>query len=785
MQPLQALRSHRRLTRALVALLLASGLFSIPSVSLRLTQAVGTLTNQQNLSSASAYDEWPQIDANGNRVTTVWTQRDDCDARKGQLGYASTTDGADFPGASVQSVGLCSNYQTADVALQSDGTAHIAFPAGKLIRYRRRTASGTIFDATVTRTADSLPNAARIARGGDGRLWVVWRSEDGSQILYKTSTDNGANWFNGSDGGIVASESGDSRAPDITVDQNNNPHVFWWKATGSSKGEIRYADWNGSSFTTGSVTNDGSTLLDADPSATVDASNVIHVAWRKQIGRDAGESWQIFTATRAASGGTWANYHAVATVSGNAGYGPAIATDPSNNVYVTYSEPLGGNTRHLVFVTEIGGVIARGPDLPYRRFANHSALAISTQNGVAAHIAYQDDFTSNNGEILYARVLIGSGGGGVSARPVLDGGKTSTNANPIPLSFTNVSGDPDGVRWNWGSAPTDGDNDSGGWKTFGSQSIAPPAGIDTSSACQQLTLYTQVRKGADRVQSAGSLTPATIKYDADVQGTVQGLNPFLSSLPPVYSQGVGIAAADPGIRAGDPGFTRLPLFALNIDAEADCSGLLSFKTPYIPTQPLNGGTSYFKTLSFGGVSLAPGPVSFDVLVIDTLGNSLNKRISLVYDPADTDTTGTQPNTKGLPTVGGGAVTGDGQQNIIQTLTFSNVNVADNFYRPNNPGSQFWGVWIANSTDGQMPADDSDRWFPVQVPTPGSGFSLKWNVMSGLNFSDPANHPGQYTVFVRFLDGAGNPSARETAIKTTVQLNAGYKIPTLQVPLVQK
>jgi hypothetical protein len=101
------------------------------------------------------------------------------------------------------------------------------------------------------------------------------------------------------------------------------------------------------------------------------------------------------------------------------------------------------------------------------------------------------------------------------------------------------------------------------------------------------------------------------------------------------------------------------------------------------------------------------------------------------------------------------------------------------------GKQFWGVWVANTTSSTMTADDpSLNWYPVRVPTPDSSFTIKWDIFSGLGFtSDLKNKPGDYYVFVRFLDGAGNAS--EGSLKVTVPLSAGYDIPTVQLPTLAR
>ena len=145
--------------------------------------------------------------------------------------------------------------------------------------------------------ADSLmPNPIRMARAPDGTLWVVWRDDNGSGIFYRYSTDGGQSWRTGEDGGVVASERGNMFRPDVSVGQDNLAHVVWYvRGRGPRQGDVRYADWNGTRFSVGDITTDGSDLYDADPAITVDGQNIQHVVWRKLV---AAGRWDIIYADR-------------------------------------------------------------------------------------------------------------------------------------------------------------------------------------------------------------------------------------------------------------------------------------------------------------------------------------------------------------------------------------------------------------------------------------------------------------------------------------------------------
>jgi hypothetical protein len=138
---------------------------------------------------------------------------------------------------------------------------------------------------------------------------------------------------------------------------------------------------------------------------------------------------------------------------------------------------------------------------------------------------------------------------------------------------------------------------------------------------------------------------------------------------------------------------------------------------------------------------------------------------------------------------GGSFSADTNNSIIRTLSFSGISVTDNLYGQQGenlpPGQQFWGVWLANSPKDQDPgADDPDlQWYAARVPAPGASFSVQWSLFSGQDFGADRNQAGTYTVYARFLDGAGNPSAE--SLSATVTLQPGYTLPQAALPFVMK
>lgn len=404
--------------RASAFVLLAGLVLVAPAVRPQTTAALGQIVEQQNISVSGDQSEIPQIDYNIGRLAAVWGERG-----HDEIGVNTTSLGSAWPNPLPLGTGSDTRYQNADVEIDAAGTTHIVYAAGNSVAHRAKLPTGTFTGVSVVASSD-FPNSVRMAQAPNGTLWVVWRGS-GSSVFYKFSNDGGVSWHNGSDGGVVASESGNMFAPDIAVDQDNNPHVVWYlREGGSHKGDVRYADWTGSSFVRSSLTTDGSGLYDADASITVDGQNVQHVVWRKSVGSD----WQIFYAFRVPGGG-WAGYTPIAATNGDAKYAPAIGTDKVGDVYITYSDPISGSARRILFLSKRIGGDWEGPiALSGGRWDSRSGVVGSNgPEGIYAHAVHQHEQGTDDGETIYSRILIQSCSAQVSAA----GANQANAANPV------------------------------------------------------------------------------------------------------------------------------------------------------------------------------------------------------------------------------------------------------------------------------------------------------------------------------------------------------------------
>jgi hypothetical protein len=289
--------------------------------------------------------------------------------------------------------------------------------------------------------------------------------------------------------------------------------------------------------------------------------------------------------------------------------------------------------------------------------------------------------------------------------------------------------------------------------------------------------------------TAGPIFQDKIKVDSSVDASVNAVNPNMAGLPTIYSQ--RITPADNyqgGAKDGDPGYTRVRKFFLGVTDAADCAGLKEFAAmatgePVTTIAP----EGYAGAPALPG-SATPGSRSVTVLVTDTLGTGQSYTTPLIYDPADTDPSEAVSNTLGLPVLNmnqNPSVTAPATtDNIFVTLSFSNIQVSDNLYGDGpGPGTNdFWGVWVANSATDIQADSPLLNWVAIPAPNPGPTFSIQWGLFSGIDTAVD-RRAGAYFVYVRFLDGAGNPS--EAVLKTQTTLSDPYTMPTIYGPIVRR
>ncbi|MCG8352801.1 MAG: exo-alpha-sialidase, partial [Chloroflexales bacterium] len=172
----------------------------------------------------------------------------------------------------------------------------------------------------------------------------------------------------------------------------------------------------------------------------------------------------------------------------------------------------------------------------------------------------------------------------------------------------------------------------------------------------------------------------------------------------------------------------------------------------------------------------PGQVDILIRIRDKAGNVLDYPRTFFYDKT--------PPVLNATTAGSFNVTSQPNATILTNLTFEGINVTDDMYRDPVSNRQFWGVWVANSrTQVANPTDPAGplTWTALAVPRgAGNSFTLaNWSLAS--NLSGEAG-TGTYYVYVRFLDGAGNPTDGYLTTEVTVDQ---VTFPSLHLPVVRR
>ncbi len=730
-------------------------------------QMVGTFVLPKSNASTDAAGKFPRIARSGNDAIHVAANPSE---RALYWTKPATALSASDP-LELGAVNGKTDYPTAAVAATQNGTVYYVWISQRSGVYIRRKQPGGQFESSVKlHSTGNFISGVDVAVTGNGAIFVAWN--EASLYRYKTSTNGGSGW---SGLGDVSSKTPLSR---IRLAGGSGDSMM--ASFGSNNGHVYASIWNGGGFDTADLTpNKSSNDFFADATCTIKPNGKIYVAFRNAP-KDPSKGGLFYIERQA--NGTWGGISNL--VSGEINGPPGVAADTGNNLHIFWLSNTSGKWDMWYAFQPSEGEWQQAIKTPGTEYlANVSATATVSDKSYGHAVA--ERFSGSSTTTRYV-LIASSGAGSISAQPVINSGNPTVNGSKVPVSFTDVSGNPTQIRWRWGAAPTDAANDSNGWQPFANTlSIAVPS--NAAGTCQSLVLFTQVRNSG-AVQTTA--TSDSVLYDTAVQANIQVTNPFLAGLPTTFSQTVQDTynGTSDGAYNGDPDYTRMPQFFLGIYNNNDCSGLSGFAVPASNTSEaiINGTYQNKLTLAQGSIPNAGSKVTINVVTTDKLGNISIVPKEIIYDPANTAQSGT-PNTAGLPVLNSNTAPSVNSANsIIRTLTFQNVDVDDTTYGKfeNLPaGSQFWGVWIANSrTPVTNPNSSSLQWFPVEVPNPRPNFSVSWNLFNGIA---PASRvAGTYYIYVKFLDGAGNATVG-TLPAVQVNLTQGFSIPKIFLPEIRK
>ncbi|MFV9503388.1 MAG: sialidase family protein [Oscillochloridaceae bacterium umkhey_bin13] len=637
----------------------------------------------------------------------------------------------------------------------------------------RQFVDGTWGPGRVIDSGAPFPVTPSIGISGDGTIMVAWRVPD-QPISYRISTDGGNNW---SPRAFVSGLEAYGSQFTVAGGPGSNLAISY---TAGEAGllQIFAAFWTGTGFRNERVSPRDSNY--ADSSMTFLRNGTAIVAYRgvEETGRNSGVLYH-----ERQPDGTWPRSQIVpGRVVGNV----SVNADEGDNLHFSWTaQPRGGNELYATFKPA-----AAGPFAPIAS-SNRGALFNSRGYGSIDDGAYNhvvaEEFTGVGLRTRYAlfqgRALIFGGNPTIERRL-----QARTPDNTITVTFTNIQGSPNQVRYSWNTPPTDATP----WVAFRSTMAIPvPTELFDNTTCLPSTIYTQLRNSTTN-QIEPEPRSATVELDGVVEVNVQLQNPFT-----VTSQEAELARVA-GAPAGAPLHTRVPLIYLNVTPESDCNGLTSMGIGSSREQM--EATYLLEEDGYEGIVALPnlrnlreGPVPFVVRVNDGAGNSRFFDYSAFFDE-------TPPILN--PELGTVTASASSKGDLLQDLSFNEIQVVDQAgtgagFR-DAEGRQFWGLWIANSLD---PLDDPINapglnWLVV-TPPPGmtnrttnrSTFTIRdWSLASGLSeqaLREDRIREGddfETLIYVRFLDGAGNPSNEYLTITV-----AGSELvrPRTVMPLVSR
>ncbi len=627
------------------------------------------------------------------------------------------------------------DYSTTSVAIGPDGSTWVAWinqPA-RSIYLRQRNPQGQWGPRRTVDSGSAFPVNVEVTVASNNQIFVAWRDPD-RPIRYRFSSDGGENWSSRRD---VSDIPAYGSPLDLAAGPNGQVGVTFTAGFGDRL-QIFVGLWNGTNFVTTRVTPGGADWADSTIAYLPNGRPL--VAWRG-VATSGGNAGAFF-AEQQPDGG-WPRSRLVGgKIEGQVN----IDTDEAGNIHMAWvGEPSGNRTVFYAFKPAIDAF--RGPVAS----GDSGALFNSRAAGGIADAPYAHVVTEefNGGRLETRYSLFSADAVSFGGQPVVNDGASVVvpDANgTVKLTFRNLSGNPNQVRWRWGAPPTDSTSDSNNWQNLAPELRVPvPEAIRNSTSCEPVQLFTQLRNSASNTVEPEARA-VSVNIDAVVEADAYVENPFARGVAQLQEQ-PELAAVE-GAPGGAPNYTRVPLTWLNVIADSDCNGIVSAgigaSADKIEQTLLIDNDGYQGLVTLPDLAnLKPGPVPFVVRVVDGAGNARVFDLEIILDETKPVLNG--GSIRAVPYPGG---------DLLQNLIFENIDVSDTQY----PGG-YWGVWITDATEPVAdPLNDPDlRWTVVKVPAsrPGGNFVIEgWSLASGLDPEDLV--PGEdYYIYVRFLDGAGN------------------------------
>jgi hypothetical protein len=667
-------------------------------------------------------------------------------------------------GISVGAAAGTPDYSSASVATSVDGSVYVAWSNQNTNRVymRRMNSDGSVNSNWPVREVGAgaelalFPQIA-VAKNSQNndRVFVIWQGVE-APLTLRVWDEASQSWI----GTYTTPDNTYSIPPSITVGPSNQVLIGY--ATSSLKATVGI--WTGSGLTIEYITGTASA---SHLSVSVGPTGKYYAAWRG-LG-DAGANSGVYYAERDMSLNTWA-YTQLTT--GQIGGTVNVYVDSSGTVHLGWAANIGGQRIYYTF-RQAGQIQFAATAMSNTTGLINARMAISSE-GAYAHLVAEN--WSGRLRITYARFSGGSQR--VSATPLIEGGAAViARKTSVQVSFSNYRGNPTLLRWRWRFEPDNTNSDSNGWQTLAStMTIAVPDSVLSAATCDPMLLYVQFSNAS---QTTGPVQSDGIVFDTGVTSAVTLANPHMRNRPTTFSSldaTLNDVGSDGGASDGAAGYTREPQIYVGVDGLSDCSGIntLAIGRPPASYNPIQSVANN----NFSNIVPVPGsfPIGSNSVLLrltDKVGNAKEYPASIIYDPTPPTLSATAPGTL-VATPHPGAT-------ILVKLVFTNISVNDgtNGY----PGRGFWGVWLANSRTPTDPTTDASLiWYPVAAPGSTGTFTIdNWSLASGL--MDSQINDGDYYVYARFLDGAGNFTAG--AIAAPMVTLRPMTLPKISMPTVKR
>jgi hypothetical protein len=248
--------------------------------------------NISNTAPGESFNSDIAVDNSGN-ICVVWQ---DYATSNWEIYYATSTDGVIWSPPVNISNNLGVSAEPA-IAIDNSGNLHVVWQDDSLthneIYYANSTDGGTTWSPPVIITGDDYISVyPDIAIDSSSNLHVVWQDGIPSEIYYAISPD-GSSWSHLVN--ISRNPSSNSRYPDIAIDSSSNLHVVW-QDDSSGNWEICYAtsaDGVTWSAPDNISNNSGNSYA---PAIAIDNNDNPHVVWQEQV---SASNWEIYYASAA------------------------------------------------------------------------------------------------------------------------------------------------------------------------------------------------------------------------------------------------------------------------------------------------------------------------------------------------------------------------------------------------------------------------------------------------------------------------------------------------------